>query len=129
MSESNARLELRASSCISDARLLKRYSLSLGRVVTGLGGAIEAHELTRFLIPQRQPKRGEALAKRDDGGAMKHRVLGVASPKVVIRNARAEVVHVMKADAAGEPLQDRRKLEVRAALDRRRGVVPVSVIF
>jgi len=129
MSESNARLELRASSCISDARLFKRYSLFLPRVVLDLGRSIEANETTRVFIPERKAQRGEALPERHDGGTMKHRVLGVASPKIVVRNAGAEMVHVMKADTAREPLQNRWKLEVRAPLDRRLGVVPVSVVL
>src|SRR5689334_4270063 len=113
----------------SDARLFQRYSLSFAGVVESLGGSIEAHEAARLLIPERQAQRREALAEGHNGSAMEHGVLGMASPEVVVRNTRAEMVHVMKADAAGGPFQECRQLEIGASLDRRLCVVPMTMDF
>jgi hypothetical protein len=42
----------------------------------------------------------------------------------VVRDAGIEVVDVVEADVAGEPLQQARQLEVGAALERRRNRMP-----
>src|SRR3546814_7151960 len=47
--------------------------------------------------------------------------------QVVVRDACAEMVDLVVADVAGEPLQDLRQLVKRAALQRCRRVIPVFV--
>src|SRR3546814_13965444 len=47
--------------------------------------------------------------------------------QVVVRDACAEMVDMVVADVAGEPLQDLRQLVKRAALQRCRRVIPVFV--
>ncbi len=42
----------------------------------------------------------------------------------IVRDARVQMVHVVKADIAAEPLQHRRQLEMRAAAQRSGGKVP-----
>ena len=37
---------------------------------------------------------------------------------MIVGNSATQVMHVVKPDAAGEPLQNRRKLEIRAAFQR-----------
>ena len=60
---------------------------------------------------------------------MKDRVLDVTAVKIVIRNAWAEMVHVMESDASGDPPQDPGKAEVRAARNCGVGVVPALVVL
>src|SRR5437867_13241723 len=66
----------------------------------------ECHETSRIFIPQCETQRGQTLHKRDDGYAVKERILIVAALQAVVRNARAEVVDVVQADVPGEPSQD-----------------------
>jgi hypothetical protein len=56
------------------------------------------------------------------------RVLVVGTLQVVVRDARAEVVHVVQADVPREELQHLRQLEVGAAPQRRVGIAPVLVL-
>jgi len=49
--------------------------------------------------------------------------------EVIIRNGRAEVVDVVKADVAGKPLEDFRQFIERAALERGSAVIPISAAF
>ena len=52
-----------------------------------------------------------------------------ASLKTVIWNPAIQVMYVVKADASRKPLEDRRKLEVRASAERGRVEIPVAVAF
>jgi len=76
----------------------------LGHILRRVPHSIERHKPTGVLIPQRQPKRREAPPKCNDGCAVKHRILIVALLEIVVRNSRAEMVHVMEANASRDPL-------------------------
>jgi len=71
-----------------------------------------------FSLTARSPSRGRAWARCT--GSRSHR----GPLEVVVGDPRVEVVNVMQADVAGEELQHRRQLQVRAAAQRRVGVVP-----
>src|SRR5256885_5706792 len=93
------------------------------------GGLLESDEAPGVFIPERQSKRRKALPQRDDGRTMENRVLLVTLLQVVVRNARAEVMDVVIADAPRHPSQERRQREVRASCDRRRAIIPVLVFL
>src|SRR5207244_2206637 len=86
----------------------------LGHILRRVPHSIERHKPTGVLIPQRQPKRREAPPKCNDGCAVKHRILIVALLEIVVRNSRAEMVHVMEANASRDQLVYGRKMEVGA---------------
>ncbi len=71
-----------------------------------------------FLIPQTVGSGFQAGAQGDRRHGLEKRLGLVAFLEVVIRNARAQVVDVVKADVAGEPLEHPRQLVIRAALQR-----------
>lgn len=64
----------------------------------------EGHKTLLLLIPQRQRHRAQAAADSQMGHALEQGVLIVAFLQVIVGNARAEVVDVMKADVARKPL-------------------------
>jgi hypothetical protein len=49
----------------------------------------------------------------------------MAELKMVVRNARTQVMDVMESNIAGEPLEDSRQFVERTALQRRCRIVPV----
>ena len=85
----------------------------------------KADEDVALLVPQAKGEGMEARQQRDRLDRIEERVRLVAFLEMVVRNARAEVMNVMKPDIAGKPLQDSRQLVERASLQRRRRVVPI----
>ena len=63
-----------------------------------------------LFIPETESERFQAPQQRDGFDGLKQRLRFVAFLQVIIRNARAEMMNVMKADIAGKPLQDSRQL-------------------
>lgn len=90
---------------------------------------VERDEPTRVFIPEREAQCGEALAQRHDGRAMKYGILVVTLLKIVVRNPRAEMMDVMKADAARNPLQNAGETEKGASRDGGGSVIPPLVLF
>src|SRR5436189_4930047 len=88
-----------------------------------------ADEHPALFIPKTKRERFEAAAQRHGFDLLKQRVRLVASLQIVIGNARAEMVDMVKADVAGKPLQDLRKFVERTALQRCGGEVPVVAAF
>ena len=85
------------------AEIVEKHSARLRR---GLVHCVERDESTRLFVPERKAQRGKALSQRDHGRAMKDRILVVTLLEIVVRNPRAEMMYVMKADAACDPLQN-----------------------
>ena len=56
---------------------------------------------------------------------MEHWILIVTLLKIVVRNPRAEMMYVMKADAARDPLQNAWEAEIGASRDGGGGVIPL----
>ena len=71
------------------------------------------NQLPFVFVPQRERQRAAGLAQRDDRHVMKERILVVTLLQLVVRDLRADVVHVMHADVAREPRERLRQLEVR----------------
>src|SRR6185437_3633993 len=69
-------------------------------------------------------KCSEALGECQRLDIPKYRFRAVAVLQVVVRNPRFQMMDVMKADVPGEPLQDLGQLEVAAALEGYKPVVP-----
>ena len=88
----------------------------------------KAHKLALFFIPQVQPQRLKARPERDGGHIHELGVLLHTALERVVRDARAEVMNMVKADIAGEPLEHLGQLEIRAAAQRGGGVVPFFVL-
>src|SRR5215207_4704669 len=78
----------------------------------------ESHQPPRLLVPQLQARRAEAVPQRERRDGVEGGVLVVRALKVVVGDARVEVVHVVQPDVAGEELQRLRELEVGAAAQR-----------
>src|SRR5688500_11417006 len=87
------------------------------------------NELPALLVPEAKPERSQAGYQRDGRDLLKQPVALVTSLQVVVGNARAQVVDVMKADVARQPLQHLRQLVVGAAAQCGRRVVPVVAAF
>src|SRR6266516_7276989 len=83
-----------------------------------------ADQLATLFIPKTKSERLEAREQRDGLHALKQRLRFVALLQVIIRNARTQMMNVMKHDVAGEPLQDLGQFVERTALQCRRGVIP-----
>ena len=102
---------------------------SLALFAPDLAQVAVADEPAFLLIPQPERERLEAADERDGLHRLKQRLGLVAFLEVVVRNARAQVVDVVEADVAREPLQHLRQLVERTALERGRDVVPVARPF
>ena len=74
-------------------------------------GVAEANKAAASLVPQREERRGEAApqGERRDRVELVHDLVGVAQP--VIGDAGIEMVDVMEADVAGQPVQHPRQVE------------------
>src|SRR5262249_22247217 len=75
----------------------------------------EPHQPSGGFIPQPEAQGPEALEERQRPDVAEQRLGAVAALQVVVRDARTQVMDVVEADVPGEPLQDARQLEVRAA--------------
>src|SRR5256885_17035778 len=87
----------------------------------------EADEFFALLVPEPQAERFEAAEKRERFYLLKHQVRFVASLQIVIRNSRAQMMDVVIADVAGEPLQNLWQFVERAAFQGRRRIIPLRV--
>src|ERR1700683_4096619 len=85
----------------------------------------EAHESLPLLIPESVGQGSEARHQRDRLYSLEVRVCPMTVFQMVIRNARTQVMDVMKSNITGEPLQYFGELIVGATTQRRVGVVPV----
>ena len=65
-----------------------------------------ANELTLLFIPEPERKRFEAGEQSDRLHSLKQWLGFVAALQIVVRNPRAEVMDVVEAYVAGEPLQN-----------------------
>ena len=88
-----------------------------------------AHQLAPLFIPETEREGFKAGKQRYGFNRLKQRLRFVAFLEMIIRNARAEMVNVMKANVAGEPLQQFGKFVKRAAIQRGRGVIPILAAF
>src|SRR5260221_1190784 len=96
----------------------------LGALVSNLPHPPVADQLPALLVPQAELQRFQTGEHRDGFDSLEKRVGLVTLLEIVVGNARAEVMDVVKADVPGEPLQNSRQLGERAALKRRRRVIP-----
>src|SRR5690242_18555031 len=85
----------------------------------------KAHEPAPFLIPQSEGERLKAREQRDRGHLLKERIGPMTAFQMVVRNAGTQMVDVVEADVAREPLEDFRELVEGTALQRRRRVIPI----
>jgi hypothetical protein len=76
-----------------------------------------ADEHFALFIPQPVVERFQAGKKRDRFNLLKKRIGFVTFLKIIIGNARTEVMNVMEPDVAGKPLQDTRQLIKGTALE------------
>src|SRR5690348_3755768 len=89
----------------------------------------KSYQQAALLIPQRQPPTSHAFAERYPfRDAVQLRSEVETSLQAVIRNSAAQVMNMVQADIAAEPLQDGRQLEIGAAAERRGVEVPVSFL-
>ena len=75
-----------------------------------------ADQLAPLLVPKTEGEGFEAGEQRDGLHGLEQRFGFVTFLQVVIRNPRAEMMDVMKSDAAREPLQHLGQFVERAAL-------------
>jgi len=85
----------------------------------------EAHESPPLLVPESKGQRLEARWQRDGFDSLEVRVCVMAALEMVIRDARTQVMNMMKADIAGKPLQDFRELIEGTAVKRGARIVPI----
>ena len=105
--------------CGGGQRSRAEAALPLGRNVTSRRGE-------RYVQTQLQPRARSAVAEGQHRDVVEDRVLVVGALQVVVGDLGAEVVDVVKADVAGEELEELRQLQVGAALQRGVGVAPVA---
>jgi hypothetical protein len=86
--------------------------------------AAEAHELAGLLIPEPEGERLEAREQRERFDLGKQCVCFMAPLQIVIGDPRAQMMNVMKADIAGEPLKNPRKFVERTSLQSGVGITP-----
>src|SRR5688572_16959725 len=84
-----------------------------------------ANKSFALLVPKAEGKRLEARNEGQRLDRLKEGMTFVASLEVVVRNARTEVVNMMVADVAREPLEDARQFIERTALQCGSGEIPV----
>src|SRR5262249_51807029 len=84
-----------------------------------LTGGAEAPHAAAVGIPQLEPRAAPASRQRQPRHVLQLGVLRHALAEPVVRDAAREMVHVVEADVAGEPVHHRREVEKRAALDAR----------
>src|ERR1043165_5094981 len=89
-------------------------------------GRAVADELLAAFVPKAKGEGFEAGKEGDGFDGLKERFGAMAFLEVIVRNRRAQVMDVMKADVAGEPLQDFRQFVEGASLERSRAVIPIG---
>jgi hypothetical protein len=82
-----------------------------------------------LFVPETQAEGFQTREQRDGLHCLKKRIGLVAFFQVVIGNAGAEMVNMMKPNVAGEPLQNLRQLVEGTALQGRRREVPILSAF
>lgn len=80
-----------------------------------------------FFIAQAQLQRPETCPQRDDLDGVKRRDFIVALLQIIVGNIRTNVMNVMQANIAGEPLEDFGQFEIRAAFQCYFHRIPRSV--
>ena len=90
-----------------------------GQMLSNLGQpqlqATKSDQHIAAFVPERQPPAAEALTKRDDlGQAIELRGGIHARLQPIVGNAAAQVMHMVEADIARKPLEDRRQLEIES---------------
>jgi len=70
----------------------------------------ESYESLPLLVPESIAQRFEARWQRDGPDSLEIWVCVMTALEVVIRDARTQMMNMMKADIAGKPLQDFREL-------------------
>ena len=84
------------------------------------------HHPSPLLVPQREPDAGEALLETNVADLPERGMVPQNFAKPVERNAARQVMHVMHADIAGEPVERRRQFVERTAMQRRLRLAPVA---
>ena len=87
------------------------------------------YQFPALFIPESKRQRFETTEERDRLHLLKERVGFVASLQIIIGYARTQMMNVMESDVAREPLKNFRQPVERAALKRRRSVIPISAPF
>ena len=82
-----------------------------------------------LLIPESESERLETGHERNWLDGLKEWLGVVAFLEVVIGDARAEVVDMMEADVAGEPLENFRQFIKRAAAQCGSHIIPLALSF
>ena len=85
--------------------------------------------MSLFLIPQPQHEKSQTGEKRYRFHGLKQRHFVLHGVESVVRNARIEVMDVMKSDIAAEELQYLRKFVKGTTFQRRVEKVPLRVMF
>ena len=101
---------------------------SLRRAVLSFEFA-EADELFLLLIPESEKGGLQTGKERDRIDILKFGIFVVTFLKMIVRNQRFQVMNVMIADVAGEPLQDFRQAVKGTALHGRQQVAPFVIGF
>ena len=84
----------------------------------------KADELPAFLIPKMKPGRVQAAPERDGLHILENRMRSVTSLQIIIGDAGAEVMDVVKPNIAREPLESLGQTVERTALERGNCVIP-----
>ncbi len=77
----------------------------------------KADELPAFLIPKMEPGRVQAAPERDRLHILENRMRSVTSLQIIIGDAGAEVMDVVKPNIAREPLESLGQTVERTALE------------
>src|SRR5258708_21029143 len=88
-----------------------------------------SHHLLALLVPEPEAEGLQAPQERDRRDGLKERLRFVAFLQMIVGNPRAEMMDVMKTDISRKPLQHPGELVVRAAFERRLGVIPILPAF
>src|SRR6476619_4981010 len=88
-----------------------------------------ADQFAALFVPKSKCETFKAGKKRERLNGSEQRLRLMAFFQTVIRNPGAEMMNVMKANIAREPLEHFRKLIEGTALERRGGVFPISAAF
>ena len=92
-------------------------------------GIGKPHEHAPVFIPQMQTHRLQAGPRRERLDLLEDRVFIVAALELVVGDAWAEMMDVVEADIAADPLKQPGELVVRRALHRRCSEIPVLVML
>src|SRR5579872_4934647 len=110
---------------ISEALILERSGTCRGRRRSG-PDVPESHQLAPRLVPQGEPRAGEALGEAETPGALEGRDGVEGGAQAVVRDLDGEMVDVMEPDPAGEPVQKIRQVVQGAALEGRGLEIPLA---